>query len=141
MQGTLTVSSASSYLSEIARLNAKDVENMVDYDALAKDLIKDFCMREYDKEADFSELSKADIAYTDLIDEAEGADGIEHEVQASVDLINNAMVVSIDGNEISRTTYDSLEELIEKELKFLDFDQLVYISEEDWQKFHDMNFL
>ncbi|MCR5778228.1 MAG: DEAD/DEAH box helicase family protein, partial [Lachnospiraceae bacterium] len=127
--------------SEIARLNAKDVEDMVDYDALAKDLINDFCMREYDKEADFSDLSKVDIAYTDLIDEAEGADGIEHEVQASVDLMNNAMVVSIDGNEISRTTYDSLEELIEKELKFLDFDQLVYISEEDWQKFHDMNFV
>ena len=46
----------------------------------AKNLIRDFCLEEYDSEPDFSDLSKIDIAYTNATDE-------EIPIQVSVDLV------------------------------------------------------
>ena len=46
----------------------------------AKNLIRDFCLDEYDSEPDFSDLSKIDIAYTNATDE-------EIPIQVSVDLV------------------------------------------------------
>ena len=60
----------------------------------AKELINEFCYREYDHDADFSDLSNVEIAYTDLIDEA---DGKEYQIQASVDLEHNSIRLAIDG--------------------------------------------
>ena len=100
----------------------------------AKELINDFCYREYDHDADFSDLSNVEIAYTDLVDEA---DGKEYPVQASVDLEHNSIRLAIDGQIISQNEYDTLTDLIENELQYLDFDELTYVSEEDWEKFHN----
>ncbi|WP_437126218.1 YodL domain-containing protein [Lacrimispora amygdalina] len=101
----------------------------------AKELINEFCYREYDHDADFSDLSNVEIAYTDLTDEA---DGKEYPIQASVDLEHNSIRLAIDGQIISQNEYDTLTDLIENELKYLDFDELTYVSEEDWEKFHNM---
>ena len=101
----------------------------------AKELINDFCYREYDHDADFSDLSNVEIAYTDLVDEA---DGKEYPIQASVDLEHNSIRLAIDGQIISRNEYDTLTDLIENELQYLDFDELTYVSEEDWEKFHEI---
>ena len=101
----------------------------------AKELINEFCYREYDHDADFSDLSNVEIAYTDLIDEA---DGKEYPIQASVDLEHNSIRLAIDGQIISQNEYDTLTDLIENELKYLDFDELTYVSEEDWEKFHNI---
>ncbi|MBP3265994.1 MAG: hypothetical protein J6L84_03490, partial [Clostridiales bacterium] len=100
----------------------------------AKELINEFCYREYDHDADFSDLSNVEIAYTDLIDEA---DGKEYPIQASVDLEHNSIRLAIGGQIISQNEYDTLSDLIENELKYLDFDELTYVSEEDWEKFHN----
>lgn len=100
----------------------------------AKELINDFCYREYDHDADFSDLSNVEIAYTDLVDEA---DGKEYPIQASVDLVHNSIRLAIDGQIISQNKYDTLTDLIENELQYLDFDELTYVSEEDWEKFHN----
>ncbi|MBR5359737.1 MAG: hypothetical protein IK123_02505, partial [Lachnospiraceae bacterium] len=100
----------------------------------AKELINEFCYREYDHDADFSDLSNVEIAYTDLVDEA---DGKEYPIQASVDLEHNSIRLAIDGQIISQNEYDTLTDLIENELKYLDLDELTFVSEEDWKKFHN----
>ena len=46
----------------------------------AKNLIRDFCLEEYDSEPDFSNLSKIGIAYTNATDE-------EIPIQVNVDLV------------------------------------------------------
>ena len=46
----------------------------------AKDLIRDFCLGEYDSEPDFSDLTKIGIAYTNATDE-------EIPIQVNVDLV------------------------------------------------------
>ncbi|MBQ3993764.1 MAG: hypothetical protein II638_02815, partial [Erysipelotrichaceae bacterium] len=66
-----------------------------------------------------------EIAYTDLTDEA---DGKEYPIQASVDLEHNSIRLAIDGQIISQNEYDTLTDLIENELKYLDFDELTYVS-------------
>ena len=102
----------------------------------AKELINEFCMEEYRENADLSNLSNIGIAYTDLTDEATGE---EHGVQVSVDLIHNSLSVTIDGKLISQNSYESLTELIDNELQYLDFESLVYVSEEEWAKFRDLD--
>ena len=84
---------------------------------LAKTMIRDFCKREYDSEADFSDMQKVPVAYT------ENDEGIPVEVY--VDLINFRSYVTLGGKEIKETKYDTLDEMIERELEFLDFDSLV----------------
>ncbi len=84
---------------------------------LAKTLIRDFCKREYDSEADFSDMQKVPVAYT------KNDEGIPVEVY--VDLINFRSYVTLGGKEIKKTKYDTLDEMIERELEFLDFDSLV----------------
>ena len=102
----------------------------------AKELINEFCFAEYGNDADFSNLADIGIAYTDLTDEATGE---EHGVQASVDLIHNSVSVTIDNQLVSQNTYDSLAELIDNELQYLDFESLIYVSEEEWTKFRELD--
>ncbi len=101
----------------------------------AKELINDFCMKEYGHDASFSDLSNVEVAYTDLTDES---DGKEHAIQASVDLVNNGIRLMIDDQIVSQKEYGSLTELIKNELEYLDFGELTYVSDEDWEKFHSM---
>ena len=91
----------------------------------AKNAINDFCLKEYDGEADFSDLSNIEIAYTDWSDKETDA---VHSVQAVVDLQNYALFTYVDGNAADEQNYDSLEAFMEMELGFLDFDSLVSLS-------------
>ncbi|MFR5875261.1 MAG: helicase-related protein [Eubacterium sp.] len=92
----------------------------------AKDLIDDFVNKEYEHSngADFSDLTNVNVAYTNL------GDNEEHEVQASVDLVNFAVNKYYDGKLAESSQYKSLDELIEFELEGLSFDDLVYIDED-----------
>ena len=92
----------------------------------AKGLINDFVNTEYEHKngADFSDLTNVNVAYTNL------GDNEEHEVQASVDLVNFAVSKYYDGKIAERSQYNSLDELIEFELEGLSFDDLVYIDED-----------
>ncbi|MCR4745746.1 MAG: DEAD/DEAH box helicase family protein [Lachnospiraceae bacterium] len=122
-------------ISEAETYYAADVPQLIVEMEEAENLINDFCIREYDHEADFINLYNIEIAYTDLTDESTGT---EHAVQASVDLLNNRISLAIDGQIISQNQYDSLRELIDNELAFLDFGELTYVSEEDWEKFQTL---
>ena len=100
----------------------------------AKALLDAFCREEYEQEngADYADLSKVGIAYTTTEDE-------QHEIQASVNLVDFRMETYIDGILAEYTQYDSLSELIQNGLSYLDFDSLVSVTEEQLAPFYKEN--
>ena len=93
--------------------------------ATAKQRINDFCQREYEGQAVFTDMSKINIAYTTTED-------ARFEVQAYIDLINCEIVTLVGKDIVNIERYDSLEELVE-ELQRLDYDTLVsYPDAEDY---------
>ena len=95
----------------------------------AKNLIRDFCLDEYDSEPDFSDLSKIDIAYTNATDE-------EIPIQVSVDLVGYRVERYLGEVLIDERQYESLGELTETELKALDFSELVSVTDEELEHYH-----
>ncbi|MBR3993751.1 MAG: hypothetical protein IKI97_00550, partial [Clostridia bacterium] len=89
----------------------------------AKKLIDKFCIKEYGKGADFSDMKNIEIAYTTFTD-------AEIPVQVSVNLVDYRIDRFIDNNHYDSRSYNNLESLIEYELYGLDFDDLVYIPDE-----------
>lgn|GEM_PF-4720591 len=89
----------------------------------AKYYIDSFCEAEYGGKADYSDLKNVGIAYTTLTDD-------ELPVQISVNLIGFEVTHEFDGEVFLTETYDSLEDLIEDQLKCLDFSDLVYVPDE-----------
>lgn len=90
----------------------------------AKERIDQFCQKEYDSPADFSDLEKVGIAYTTVTD-------AEIPVQVNADLVHYRMERYLDGQFLERRQYESLDELIQNELAELDFDDLVSVSDEE----------
>ena len=92
----------------------------------AKHLIDDFCREEYQREdgADYTDLTNVGIAYTTTEDD-------RHEIQARVNLVDFRIETLADGKVVRSVQYSSLEELTEKGLQALSFDDLVYLSEEE----------
>ena len=97
----------------------------------AKQLIDDFCRREYDREegADYSDLTRVEIAYTTTEDE-------KHEIQVAVDLVNPAINTYIDNTLVESGEYESMEELVKYGLFDLDYGELVYVTEEQLAPFY-----
>ena len=93
---------------------------------IAKEIIDEYCREEFenDEGADYTNLSKVDVAYTT------SEDG-KHEIQASVNLVDYRIETLVDGKVIRAEQYDTLEDMTEKGLKNLSFDDLVYLSEEE----------
>lgn len=98
----------------------------------AKILIDDYCNIEFDEDADFSNLQKIGVAFTNLTDD-------EIPIQVDIDLINYSVTQTLEMVEVSKVKYDSLKELIEHELKYLDFSDLIYVSDKSWEKYHSEN--
>ena len=95
----------------------------------AKNLIRDFCLKEYDSEPDFSNLSKIGIAYTNATDE-------EIPIQVSVDLVGYRVERYLGEVLIDERQYESLEDLTETELEALDFSELVSVTDEELEHYH-----
>ena len=95
----------------------------------AKNLIRDFCLEEYDSEPDFSNLSKIGIAYTNATDE-------EIPIQVNVDLVGYRVERYLGEVLIDERQYESLEDLTETELKALDFSELVSVTDEELEHYH-----
>lgn len=94
--------------------------------ANAKAIINEFVKEEYEQseDADFTDLSNIEVAYTNL------GDNEEYEIQASVDLINFAINKYCNGSLIESDKYNSLDELIFYGLEGMSFDELVFVDEE-----------
>lgn len=90
----------------------------------AKELILSFMRKEYDsnEEYDFPDLEEVPLAYTTITDE-------ELDINVYADLIDCQIRVFIDGEYIPELTeqYKDLEEMNERALKNLDFDDLTYV--------------
>ena len=95
----------------------------------AKNLIRDFCLDEYDSEPDFSDLSKIDIAYTNATDE-------EIPIQVNVDLVGYRVERYLGDLLVDERRYESLEDLTETELEALDFSELVSVTDEELEHYH-----
>ena len=95
----------------------------------AKNLIRDFCLKEYDSEPDFSNLSKIGIAHTNATDE-------EIPIQVSVDLAGYRVERYLGEVLIDERQYESLEDLTETELEALDFSELVSVTDEELEHYH-----
>ena len=92
----------------------------------AKTLIDEFCAYEYASQADFSDLSRVNIAYTTVGDE-------DIPLQVHVDLEGYKIERELDGKPLDARQYSSLQELIENELEGMDFQELVAVDEKDIQ--------
>ena len=96
----------------------------------AKNLIRDFCLEEYDSEPDFSDLSKIGVAYTNATDE-------EIPIQVNVDLVGYRVERYLGEVLIDERQYESLEDLTETELEALDFSELVSVTDEELEHYHN----
>ena len=95
----------------------------------AKNLIRDFCLEEYDSEPDFSDLSKIGVAYTNATDE-------EIPIQVNVDLVGYRVERYLGELLIDERQYESLKDLTETELEALDFSELVSVTDEELEHYH-----
>ena len=96
----------------------------------AKNLIREFCQEEYDSESDFSDLSKIGVAYTNATDE-------DIPIQVNVDLVGYRVERYLGEVLIDERQYESLEELTETELEALDFSELVSVTDEELEHYHN----
>ena len=95
----------------------------------AKNLIRDFCLEEYDSEPDFSDLSKIGVAYTNATDE-------DIPIQVNVDLVGYRVERYLGEVLIDERQYESLKDLTETELEALDFSELVSVTDEELEHYH-----
>lgn len=101
-------------------------DNFLDDDPLerAKAAINEYTRREFDSEADFSDLSKVDLAYTTT------EDG-EHTIQAVANLIDFRIEKYVDEHLVDSKQFDSLADMIDNGLTDMSFDELVFVYEND----------
>ena len=92
----------------------------------AKTLIDDFCTYDYASHADFSDLSRVNIAYTPVGDE-------DIPLQVHVGLEGYKIERELDGKPLDVRQYGSLQELIANELEGMDFQELVAVDEKEIQ--------
>ncbi len=96
---------------------------------IAKKMIDEYCREEFERDegADYTNLSEVNVAYTTTEDD-------KHEIQANVNLVDFKIETLVDGTVIRTEQYDSLEDMNERGLKNLSFDDLVYLSEEELER-------
>ncbi|WP_331477036.1 helicase-related protein [Blautia sp.] len=85
-------------------------------------LIEDFILEEYNEDSvDIRDPRQVGIAYG--VTDKNG-----FEVQVDVNLLDFSISQTVDGKVVETRQYDSLRELIDMELAFLDYDQLLYLE-------------
>ena len=92
----------------------------------AKRLINAYCMEVFDQEADYSDLSHVDLAFSATSDS-------EHTVGIFADLVSFRLVYQVDGETVREIACDDLRELNEY-LSSLDFDEMVAEAEERYRQ-------
>lgn len=94
----------------------------------AKLLINEYCMEEFEQEADYSDFSHVDLAFSATSDSA-------HTVEIFADLTAFRLVYQVDGEVVHEIACDSLTEL-NSYLANLDFDEMVALADEQYQQRH-----
>lgn len=96
----------------------------------AKNLINSFCIGEFGNATDFTKLSSVNIAYTTITD-------AEIPIQVTLDLERYYLMRTLDGHVIDKEEYDTFQDFYENCLEVLNFDDLVYVTDEQLQAFYD----
>ena len=96
---------------------------------IAKEIIDEYCREEFERDegADYTNLSEVNVAYTTTEDD-------KHEIQAYVNLVDFRIETRVDSTVVRTEQYDTLEDMTERGLKNLSFDDLVYLSEEELER-------
>ncbi len=114
-QGTEEYVRAAKILDEYGLLQTENQQSELER---AKELINDFCEREYDSVADFSDLSRVPIAYTE--DEETGLP-----INVYADLEKFQIVSEFNNVSVKVDEYNSLAEMNDNALSELNFDELI----------------
>ena len=98
---------------------------------IAKELIDEYCREEFERDegADYTNLAEVNVAYTTTEDE-------QWEIQASVNLEDFSINTYVGDILIRSNQYEDMDDLIRRGLPNLDFDDLVYVSEEEMEYFN-----
>ena len=96
----------------------------------AKELIDQFCKAEYDSPADFSNLSQVGIGHTTVTDD-------EIPIQCYANLVDFRIERYLGETLIESRQSNSLEELIAHELENLDFSDLIYVTDEEVERYYE----
>lgn len=94
----------------------------------AKQLINEYCMEVFEQEADFSNLSHVDLAFSSTSDS-------EHSIEIFADLTAFRLVYQVDGEIVHEIACESLSEL-NGYLANLDFDEMVAHADDRYQQEH-----
>lgn len=97
---------------------------------IAKELINDYCQKEFGDNADFSDLECVHIAYTT----DEETETTQIPIQVSVDLVHCRIITEYDDVVVREEQYRSLEYMCENVLPYLEFDDLISLSDKEKAK-------
>ena len=117
----------------IAEYGSGSAKGTADF-IIAKRLIDEYCVEEFEQGADYTDLYHVDLAFSSTKDS-------EHNVEIFADLMRYRLVYQVDGETVHEITCDSMEKLHEY-LANLDFDVMVAQADEWYQQKHgDRDFL
>ena len=106
-----------------------------EYDSLLKratEILSEYTIREFGTD-DFElpdDLSEINVAYTTTEDE-------KHELTANVNLVDFRIETKIDNTVVRTEQYDSLQDIVENGLDGMEFDDLIYVSDEELAPFYE----
>lgn len=106
-----------------------------EYDSLLKratEILSEYTIREFGTD-DFElpdDLSEINVAYTTTEDE-------KHELTANVNLVDFRIETKIDDTVVRTEQYDSLQDIVENGLDGMEFDDLIYVSDEELASFYE----
>lgn len=106
-----------------------------EYDFLLKratEILSEYTIREFGTD-DFElpdDLSEINVAYTTTEDE-------KHELTANVNLVDFRIETKIDDTVVRTEQYDSLQDIVENGLDGMEFDDLIYVSDEELTPFYE----
>lgn len=131
----------SEYAAHGGKGNAQDIADYIERELLSEELfqsdpaaeleetrrlINAYCMEVFEQEADYSDLSHVDLAFSSTSDS-------EHTVEIFADLVSFRLVYQVDGETVREIACDTLSEL-NGYLANLDFDEMVANAEEQYQQ-------
>ena len=95
----------------------------------AKNIINEYCHNEFGHDASLEDYPMIPLGYSeDTLD-----DGREdyHSIEAYADLENYKLITKVDGKTVGIEQYKTMDDFIEYALEFLDYDNLVSLSEDE----------
>lgn len=105
---------------------------LADLEAEAKEAIDQFCRTEYNEPADFTDIAKIPLLYTDYDENSD----FHYKVEVFASLPERSISTYVNGIMVSCIKQKSLADYVDM-LEYLDFDAYAKISEDEWKVFNE----